>query len=163
MRFRKLSKIELEALSEELIQFLIVQGIDDDLWRDINKESPQKAEELVALLSDTVLKKVYAKVQYLSFVSEQVFSIFKIEGEEMEAIVVKNKSKTLAFKDLQSVIKRTSNSTKDYDVLSAKRSLGDKILDEIHALTEKGCLVADEELWQYFSQFHKNLSNKASF
>ena len=34
---------------------------------------------------------------------------------------------------------------------------------EIHALTEKGCLVADEELWKYFSQFHKNLSNKASF
>ena len=48
MRFRKLSKIELEALSEELIQFVVVQGIDDDLWRDINKESPQKAEELVA-------------------------------------------------------------------------------------------------------------------
>ena len=78
MRFRKLSKIELEALSEELIQFLVVQGIDDDLWRDINKKSPQKAEELVALFSDTVLQKVYAKVQYLSFVSEQVFSIFKI-------------------------------------------------------------------------------------
>ena len=57
MRFRKLSKIELEALSEELIQFLVVQGIDDDLWRDINKKSPEKAEELVALFSDTVLPK----------------------------------------------------------------------------------------------------------
>ena len=99
MRFRKLSKIELEALSEELIQFLVVQGIDDDLWRDINKKSPEKAEELVALFSDTVLQKVYSKVKYLSFVSEQVFSIFKINGEEMEAIVVKNKSKTLAFKN----------------------------------------------------------------
>lgn len=163
MRFRKLSKIELEALSEELIQFLVVQGIDDDLWRDINKKYPQKAEELVALFSDTVLQKVYAKVQYLSFVSEQVFSIFKINGEEMEAIVVKNKSKTLAFKDLKSVLERTSKNTNNYELLSAKRSLGDKILDEIHALTEKGCLVADEELWQYFNQFHKNLSNKASF
>ena len=61
MRFRKLSKIELEALSEELIQFLVVQGIDDDLWRDINKKSPEKAEELVALFSDTVLQKVYSK------------------------------------------------------------------------------------------------------
>ena len=47
MRFRKLSNVELEALSEELIQFLVVQGIDDELWRKINKESPQKAEELV--------------------------------------------------------------------------------------------------------------------
>lgn len=163
MRFRKLSKIELEALSEELIQFLVVQGIDDDLWRDINKKSPQKAEELVALFSDSVLQKVYAKVQYLSFVSEQVFSIFKIDNEEMEAIIVKSKSKKSDFKDLQSVLKRTSQNTNDYEIFSAKRSLGNKILDEIHGLTEKGCLVAEEELWQYFSQFKKNRSDKASF
>ena len=163
MRFRKLSKIELEALSEELIQFLVVQGIDDDLWRDINKDSPQKAEALVALFSDTVLQKVYSKISYLYFVSEQIFSIFKIEGEDMEAIVIKNKSKTVSFEDLNSVVKRISKNKNDYEVLHAKRTLGDKILDEIHSLTEKGCLVADEELWQYFSQFHKNLSNKASF
>lgn len=163
MRFRKLSKIELEALSEELIQFLVVQGIDDDLWRDINKDSPQKAEALVALFSDTVLQKVYSKISYLYFVSEQIFSIFKIEGEDMEVIVIKNKSKTVSFEDLNSVVKRISKNKNDYEVLHAKRTLGDKILDEIHSLTEKGCLVADEELWQYFSQFHKNLSNKASF
>ena len=150
-------------MSEELIQFLVVQGIDDDLWRDINKDSPQKAEALVALFSDTVLQKVYSKISYLYFVSEQIFSIFKIEGEDMEVIVIKNKSKTVSFEDLNSVVKRISKNKNDYEVLHAKRTLGDKILDEIHSLTEKGCLVADEELWQYFSQFHKNLSNKASF
>ncbi len=163
MRFRKLSKIELEALSNELVQFLVVQGIDDELWRDINKDSPQKAEALVALFSDTVLQKVYSKISYLYFVSDQIFSIFKIEGEDMEAIVIKNKSKTVSFEDLNSVIKRISKNKNDYDVLHAKRTLGDKILDEIHTLTEKGCLVAEQELWQYFSQFHKNLTNKASF
>ena len=163
MRFRKLSKIELEALSEEFVQFLVVQGIDDALWRDINKGSPQKAEALVVLFSDTVLHKVYSKVNYLYFVSEQIFSIFKVEGEEMEAIVIKNKSNTVSFEDLNSVIKRISEKENGYEVLHAKRTLGDKILDEIHTLTEKGCLVAELELWQYFSQFHKNLTKKASF
>ena len=163
MRFRKLSNVELEALSEELIQFLVVQGIDDELWRKINKESPQKAEELVSLFSDTVLQKVYSKVGFLYFVSEQIFSIFKIEGEDMEAIVIKNKSKTESFQNLKSVMTRITEDKNDYEVLHAKRALGDKILDEIHALTEKGCLVAEEELWQYFSQFCKNLTNKASF
>lgn len=163
MRFRKLSHVELEALSEELIQFLVVQGIDDELWREINKESPRKAEELVSLFSDTVLKKVYSKISYLYFVSEQIFSIFKVEGEDMEAIVIKNKSKTVCFENLNGVMTRISNNKNDFEVLHAKRTLGDKILDEIHTLTEKGCLVAEEELWQYFSQFHKNLTNKASF
>ena len=163
MRFRKLSNVELEALSEELIQFLVVQGIDDELWRKINKESPQKAEELVSLFSDTVLQKVYSKVGFLYFVSEQIFSIFKIEGEDMEAIVIKNKSKTESFQNLKSVMTRITEDKNDYEVLHAKRALGDKILDEIHNLSEKGCLVAEEELWQHFSQFYKNLTNKASF
>ena len=163
MRFRKLSKIELEALSEEFVQFLVVQGIDDELWRDINKDSPQKAEALVALFSDTVLHKVYSKISYLYFVSEQIFSIFKVEGEEMEAIVIKNKSKTVSFANLNSIITRISKKENGYEILHAKRTLGDKILDEIHTLTEKGCLVAERELWQYFNQFHKNLTKKASF
>ena len=62
MRFRNLTEIELEALSEELVQFLIVQGIDGDLWLEMNQKSPQKAIELVSLFSDTVLEKVYSKV-----------------------------------------------------------------------------------------------------
>ena len=67
MRFRNLNKTELEALSEELVQFLVVQGIDDDLWREMNQKNPEKAIELVALFSDTVLEKVYSKVRYLRF------------------------------------------------------------------------------------------------
>ena len=163
MRLRILSNIELEALSKELIQFLVVQGIDDELWRDINKESPEKAEELIVLFSDTVLEKVYSKVHFLSFVSEQVFSIFKIKGEVMKAIVVKNKSNTFAFTDLDSVIECTTKNIEDCEIYTAKRSLGDQILDEIHRLTENGCLIAQEELWNYFNQFHKNISDKASF
>lgn len=76
MRFRNLNKTELEALSEELVQFLVVQGIDDDLWREMNQKNPEKAIELVALFSDTVLEKVYSKVRYLSFISEQIFFCF---------------------------------------------------------------------------------------
>ena len=76
MRFRNLTEIELEALSEELVQFLIVQGIDGDLWLEMNQKSPQKAIELVSLFSDTVLEKVYSKVQHMSFLSTQIFSIF---------------------------------------------------------------------------------------
>jgi hypothetical protein len=37
MRFRLLSDLELKELSEDFTQFLVVQGIDDETWRKINK------------------------------------------------------------------------------------------------------------------------------
>ena len=160
MRFRNLTNTELEALSEELVQFLVVQGIDDDLWREMNQKSPEKAIELVALFSDTVLEKVYSKVRYLSFISEQIFSVFKIDGGTMHAVVLKNKASNSAFKDLQHVIEiSTSKTAVPYEVMSATRELDEKILDEIHRLTEQGCLVADQELWMHFERYHKNEVN----
>ena len=39
MRFRLLSDLELKELSEDFTQFLIVQGLDDETWRKINKEN----------------------------------------------------------------------------------------------------------------------------
>ena len=42
MRYRMLSDDELQALSEDFTQFLVVQGIDDDTWRKINKEDREK-------------------------------------------------------------------------------------------------------------------------
>lgn len=155
MRFRNLSQKELESLSDEFIQFLVIQGIDDDLWRDINKEKPDQAIALVSLFSDTVLEKVYSKVNFLSFVSEQVFSIFKIERETMHAVVVKNKSSRDPFKNLEHVLQSMESKTIEHEVFTASRVLGNKILDEIHELTEKGCLVADEGLWKRFARYSK--------
>jgi len=157
MRFRNLTEIELEALSEELVQFLIVQGIDGDLWLEMNQKSPQKAIELVSLFSDTVLEKVYSKVQHMSFLSTQIFSIFKIEGSVMQAVVVKNKATNKPFKNIEQLIDLTSASENEtFEIMCATRELEDKILDEIHRLTEQGCLIADPKIWAHFAQYHKN-------
>jgi hypothetical protein len=93
----------------------------------------------------------------LSFISEQIFSVFKIDGGTMHAVVLKNKASNGAFKDLQHVVEiSTSKTAVPYEVMSATRELGDKILDEIHRLTEQGCLVSDQELWMHFERYHKN-------
>ena len=75
----------------------------------------------------------------------------------MHAVVLKNKASNGAFKDLQHVVEiSTSKTAVPYEVMSATRELGDKILDEIHRLTEQGCLVSDQELWMHFERYHKN-------
>ncbi len=159
IRFRLLTNTELESLSEEFIQFLVVQGIDDQMWRDINTKTPEKANDLVSVFSDTVLKKVYSKVKFMSFVSEQVFSIFKIEAHTMHVVVIKNLSIDLGFKDIEDVITRLKKDLNDCEAFTATRELGSGILDEIHSLTEKGCLIAEQDLWKQFEHYQKKTSN----
>ena len=73
MRYRMLTDEELNALSDDFTQFLVVQGIDDDSWRKMNLENKEKAIQIVEIFSDTVLAKVYSKIKYLSYVSEKVY------------------------------------------------------------------------------------------
>ena len=55
MKYRYLTPEELQLFEDELIQFLIVNGIDGPEWEKINKTNPDKARELVGLFSDVVI------------------------------------------------------------------------------------------------------------
>ncbi|MDO7610504.1 MAG: DUF6495 family protein, partial [Crocinitomicaceae bacterium] len=64
-----LTEEELNVLSDDFTQFLVIQGIPDESWRKMNLENKEKAIRLVEIFSDTVLAKVYSKIKYLSYVS----------------------------------------------------------------------------------------------
>ena len=99
MRYRMLTEEELNVLSEDFTQFLVVQGIDDESWRKMNLDNKEKAIQIVEIFSDTVLAKVYSKIKYLSYVSDKVYSIFRINKDNMNLILIKSTEPTFAFKN----------------------------------------------------------------
>ena len=86
MRFRKLNFEELTSLEKEFKEFLIINNIHDEEWRNLNKEAPEKVSALVEVFSDTVLLKVYGKISYLEFYGEDILSFFKIDKEWIKSI-----------------------------------------------------------------------------
>ena len=86
MRFRKLNFEELTSLEKEFKEFLIINHIHDEEWRDLNKEAPEKVSALLEVFSDTVLLKVYGKISYLEFYGEDIWSFFKIDKEWINSI-----------------------------------------------------------------------------
>lgn len=67
MKFRRLSKEELQDLEQEFVQFLVANTITGEDWVKLKEEEPAKAEGLVELFSDIVFEKVVKNVQYLEF------------------------------------------------------------------------------------------------
>ena len=81
MKYRMLTADELVPFEEELKQFLIVNGVHGDEWEQMNRDTPEKAIELVELFSDTVLQKVYEKIEFLEFRSVDSCLVFHCLSE----------------------------------------------------------------------------------
>ena len=88
MKYRILTTEELTHFEEDLKQFLIVNGVHGDEWERMNRETPDKAVELVALFSDTVLQKVYEKIRFLEFRSVDSCLVFHCLSDRMLLIAI---------------------------------------------------------------------------
>ncbi len=163
MRYRMLSEEELNALSDDFTQFLVVQGIDDDSWRKMNLENKEKARQIVEIFSDTVLAKVYSKVKYLSYVSDKVYSIFRINKDDINLILIKITEPTFAFKNENLIPELLSKNSGSWELYSSTKQLNEKLTDEIHKLCTQGCQISKAETWDIYYDLHKKASNKASF
>ena len=163
MRFRLLSEPELKELSEDFTQFLVVQGIDDETWRKINKENKEKAQQIVEIFSDTVLLKVYSKVKFMSFTSEKVFSIFKVKKDTIDLILLKSTDPKLVFNSSEPLEDLINRSIGKWELYSSSKKLGDNVPDEVHKLTLQGCQIESPGIWDALSAFQKKAAKKASF
>lgn len=155
MRFRLLSNEELQHLEAEFKQFLIVNHIHSEDWKKINETEPEKALILVELFSDTVLLKVFEKIEYLEFRSKQLFSVYRIHSERIEAIHVKSEDHEVSLaKDEEISVAINSNPSK-LSIYRAEKKVNPFKEDEVHRLVEQGCVKSTELVWEQFSKIIK--------
>lgn len=153
MKYRILSQEELQALEKEFKQFLIVNEIYTETWQQLNREEPEKALQLVEIFSDTVLQKVYEKIQYIEFRSEEICSVFNCLPDTIQLISIQKKPH--AFVDL-STPEGIHHALKNFSgellfFRKEKRYLSTREA-EIHALLETGCVVSTREFWNLLTQ-----------
>jgi hypothetical protein len=150
-----LSNEELQHLEAEFKQFLIVNQIHSDEWKKINENEPDKALVLVELFSDTVLLKVYEKIEYLEFRSKLLFSVYRIHHDKIQAIHVKSEIDTVTLeKDDDISLAINSNSSK-LSIYRAEKKVNPFKEDEVHRLVEQGCVKSTQSVWEQFSKLIK--------
>ena len=144
MRFRKLNFEELTSLEKEFKEFLIINNIHDEEWRNLNKDAPEKVSALVEVFSDTVLLKVYGKISYLEFYGEDIWSFFQIDKEWINSIHIQvNNSRYELPKQIHEILAHPEK----FKVHKGKKKLVNFKEDEVHQLVLKGCIVGIEDSW----------------
>ncbi|MEJ6777280.1 MAG: DUF6495 family protein [Crocinitomicaceae bacterium] len=148
MKYRMLTGEELEVLAEELKHFLIVNGVHDEEWREMNVLDIPKAKSLVALFSDTVLQKVYEKIQYIEYRSEASCLAFKLDKERIQLISLNGKAESnIDLSTPESIHSALVNNSSQVTLFKSDKAYKKERELEIHKMIEQGCSNSTKEFW----------------
>ena len=139
---------ELEVLAEDLKHFLIVNGVHDEEWREMNLSDIPKATSLVELFSDTVLQKVYEKIRYIEHRTETSCMVFSLNKDKIELISLNAKhNSSVDLSTPESIHSALINDSDSLTIFKSEKNYSKEREVEIHEMLEQGCVNSTKEFW----------------
>ncbi|MDB2384873.1 DUF6495 family protein [Polaribacter sp.] len=152
MKYRQLTKEQLESLHEEFARFLASQKIDAKEWKTIKEEKPNVAEEELNVFSDVVWDDVLTKTNYVEHFSKTTVNLFKCDEKEMHRIAVKINwdINLLEQEGFEWLMKNPMDNS--VDVFKGTKPYDKERNVEVFDLIEKGSSISKGEIFEYFNQ-----------
>ncbi len=151
MKYRLLTKEQFENLHQEFALFLASQSIDVKEWNEIKTQKPEIALEEMSIFSDMVWEDVLTKTTYLEHFSETSANFFKCEADKIHRIAIKitwdiNLLTQEGFEWLMH--NPLDNSV---EIFKGTKTYTSQRNTEIFDLIEKGSMITNGEVFEYFS------------
>ena len=149
MKFRLLNKEEREAFDEDFKHFLITNGVSNEDWIEMNEKDLKKAEELVAIFSDTVFQKVMEKITFLEMRASDSLLVFKCNAENIELIGINAKSKDsqVDFSTPEAIHESLKSKTEELSFFKHEKDYSKERELEVFEMVETGCIPSHEAFW----------------
>jgi len=149
MKYRILTNEELSHLEEDFKQFLIVSGIHAEEWEEINKTDSSKAIQLVEIFSDTVLQKVYEKIKFVEFRSENSCIVFSCQEDTIELIAIQAKKGIhVNLSTPESIHAELKTRLENLQFQRSEKKYNVTRELEVHSLLEQGCVISSKDFWE---------------
>lgn len=157
MKYRRLTKEQLEELHQEFINFLATQSITATEWEQLKRDKPAVAEEELDVFSDLIWEGVLNKVNYLENISERHMHLFHLEEKEMKLISVKVMNPEIDLRTKEGFGWFKKNWQSDFvEYLTASKAYShDKNVDKFE-LIKQGAVITKGELYQWFDAIIEN-------
>ncbi len=157
MKYRQLTKEQLESLHVEFAQFLASQEIDAKEWSTIKETNSELVEEELNLFSDMVWDRVLTNAKFVNHLSSKVLNLFKCEEFQMTRIVLKLKDAKDFNKqeELKWVLENLGHDS--IEILAGSKKYSKERNLEIFQLLESGGEISQGEMYNHVA----SLMNKA--
>lgn len=147
MKFRLLDSTELEALKDDFIKFLIVQGIDAAEWQRIKGDEPSRAVKTLENFSDFVFSDVVEKVKYIEYFGHTNLKLFHCDKEIIHLI---NITTAKSYEDLESFLAAITNQPDDFYIQKAEKAYIPDRSSEVFKMLMSGGMASDGKLFHTF-------------
>jgi len=153
MKYRRLTKEQLEELHQEFINFLATQSITGAEWQELKEKQPEVAEQELDVFSDLIWEGVLQKAQYLANTSAKQLYFFKAEETGIRLILVKIE----ADEDLTSPEGlqwlQENLDTSEVELFTAEKEYVGERNQELFALIEQGAVITDAQWFDALEGF----------
>lgn len=152
MKYRLLTKEQFENLHQEFAFFLASQNIDVDEWDEIKEQNPEVALEEMNVFSDIVWEDVLTKTTYVEHFSETYANFFKCEADKIHRIAIKItwNINLLTQEGFEWLMHNPLDNS--VEIFKGSKSFTYERNSEIFDLIEKGSVISNGEIFEYFNQ-----------
>lgn len=151
MKYRRLTKEQLDEMHQEFINFLATQSITAKEWDDLKTNQPEVAEEEIDVFSDLVWEGVLQKAEYLEHISPRTMNLFSLGEKEMEliSVMVGDELIDITTKDGYQWLQKNLMDD-EVKIFTAKKAYSDNPNKDKFKLIETGAVITKGQLFDYF-------------
>jgi hypothetical protein len=165
VKYRRLTKEELELLEDAFVRFLAAQSITGDDWKNIQHHDQVRHGELIDQFSDVVIEKTLHNVKILEQRTAKRILFFRFENEFVRLFGIEFNSEVpfsldegFSLTDLQKLMLEPDSM---YSLLSGNKDYESSKHQEIFNFLQEGAQIpSDDNLFNFvLNLFDKNEGN----
>jgi len=151
MKYRRLSKEELEELEEDFIRFLASNSITGEDWAKMKAENSSKSNEFIDIFSDLIFERTLKKIEHLEFKTSKDMKLFHCLEDKiiMMGLFVEGSSNLDFTKpsDSAKMLDQLKKSSSNLKLYQAEKQFSKQREMELFEMMENGCLISKGELF----------------
>jgi hypothetical protein len=150
--YRLLNKEELEGLSKEFIEFLVLNGITADQWVDMKTDAPAYAEQVIEYFSEAIFEQIFRKAQFLRKITEKEIICYQCLHVRIVVIGIKlaeNSNSNFLTDDFDAILNNSEEG--DITIFHGKEKYEKKREHHMFKLVEQGFSISDGKYFKAIS------------
>lgn len=160
MKYRRLTKEELQELEQEFVRFLASNSVTADEWVQLKSDTPEKAEGLIDVFSDIVFENILSKVEYMEHKQKNLLRVYHFLDDKVLMMgMVHRGNRVVDFAENLSVDEMLEQVREgQLELFSGEKKYKQLKEKEIFFILEEGALISkDPTLFNTLSELVKNV------
>lgn len=150
MKYRRLTKEELETLAEDFAIFLASNSIDKKMWDELKSTQKENAEEMLDVFSDMVFEKALASAKYLDRIADTELQCYYFLPKSAHMVSLRYTGQdafsffdTDAFRQIPTLLKSDA-----LEIMQGTKTYKLQREEEMFAVLNTGATISTGELYR---------------